>query len=260
MQRIFADRRPRHAAGIRPQGTDRRRRRTRSADGSRKARSTRATGPISRCSAPRRRPPAPNPIDAFIHDRLAREGLKPSPEADRRTLLRRVTLDLTGTAADARGERRVPRGQVRRTRTRRWSIACWPRRAMPSSRRCTGSTRSATPTPAASTATMPIPRLAVPRLRAARLPRQQAVRRVHARATRRRPAAGRDRRAAGRVGLQPSEPHVGRGRAAAQGVSREVRRRPRAHHGRPSGWAARWAAPSATTTSSIRSPLAISTR
>ncbi len=42
-------------------------------------------------------PPKPgNPIDAFIQDRLAREGLKPSPEADRRTLLRRVTLDLTG--------------------------------------------------------------------------------------------------------------------------------------------------------------------
>src|SRR5262249_13342766 len=37
-----------------------------------------------------------NPIDAFIQDRLAREGLQPSPEADRRTLLRRVTLDLTG--------------------------------------------------------------------------------------------------------------------------------------------------------------------
>ncbi len=39
---------------------------------------------------------AVNPIDAFIQERLAREGLKPSPEADRRTLLRRVTLDLTG--------------------------------------------------------------------------------------------------------------------------------------------------------------------
>lgn len=37
-----------------------------------------------------------NPIDAFIQDRLAREGLKPSPEADKRTLLRRVTFDLTG--------------------------------------------------------------------------------------------------------------------------------------------------------------------
>jgi mono/diheme cytochrome c family protein len=37
-----------------------------------------------------------NPIDQFILSRLEREGLKPSPEADRVTLLRRVTLDLTG--------------------------------------------------------------------------------------------------------------------------------------------------------------------
>jgi mono/diheme cytochrome c family protein len=39
---------------------------------------------------------AANPIDAFIRARLERERLKPSPEADRTTLLRRVTLDLTG--------------------------------------------------------------------------------------------------------------------------------------------------------------------
>ena len=37
-----------------------------------------------------------NPIDQFILARLDREGLKPSPEADRETLLRRVTYDLTG--------------------------------------------------------------------------------------------------------------------------------------------------------------------
>ncbi|MBL8234633.1 MAG: DUF1553 domain-containing protein, partial [Bryobacterales bacterium] len=37
-----------------------------------------------------------NPIDAFIQARLARENLTPSVEADRRTLLRRVFLDLTG--------------------------------------------------------------------------------------------------------------------------------------------------------------------
>ncbi len=37
-----------------------------------------------------------NPIDAFIQARLEREGLKPSPEADRATLLRRLSLDLTG--------------------------------------------------------------------------------------------------------------------------------------------------------------------
>ncbi len=39
---------------------------------------------------------ARNPIDQFILARLEREGLQPSPEADRETLLRRVTYDLTG--------------------------------------------------------------------------------------------------------------------------------------------------------------------
>ena len=48
--------------------------------------------PVERHQPPR----AGNPIDAFIQDRLAREGLHPSAEADRRTLVRRVTLDLTG--------------------------------------------------------------------------------------------------------------------------------------------------------------------
>jgi hypothetical protein len=37
-----------------------------------------------------------NPIDYFVLARLEREGLKPSPEADRTTLLRRLSLDLTG--------------------------------------------------------------------------------------------------------------------------------------------------------------------
>jgi hypothetical protein len=37
-----------------------------------------------------------NPIDAFILARLDREGLFPSPEAERTSLIRRVTLDLTG--------------------------------------------------------------------------------------------------------------------------------------------------------------------
>jgi len=42
------------------------------------------------------RAPIRNPIDAFIQERLMREGLQASPEADRRTLIRRVSLDLTG--------------------------------------------------------------------------------------------------------------------------------------------------------------------
>jgi hypothetical protein len=39
---------------------------------------------------------AKNPIDRFILARLEAEGLRPSPEADRYALVRRVSLDLTG--------------------------------------------------------------------------------------------------------------------------------------------------------------------
>ena len=39
---------------------------------------------------------ARNPIDRFVLARLEQEGLKPSPEADRATLLRRLSFDLTG--------------------------------------------------------------------------------------------------------------------------------------------------------------------
>ncbi|CAN5898113.1 PSD1 and planctomycete cytochrome C domain-containing protein [soil metagenome] len=54
---------------------------------------------------PVRRPPLPdvldedwprNPIDHFLLARLESEGLRPAPEADRRTLLRRVSFSLTG--------------------------------------------------------------------------------------------------------------------------------------------------------------------
>jgi mono/diheme cytochrome c family protein len=54
---------------------------------------------------PIRRPPVPavkgagwvrNPIDVFVLARLEKEGLQPSPEADRVTLIRRLSLDLTG--------------------------------------------------------------------------------------------------------------------------------------------------------------------
>ncbi len=37
-----------------------------------------------------------NPIDNFVLSKLEQAGLKPSPEADRRTLIRRASLDLTG--------------------------------------------------------------------------------------------------------------------------------------------------------------------
>ena len=37
-----------------------------------------------------------NPVDAFVLRRLEREGILPSPEADPYTLIRRLSLDLTG--------------------------------------------------------------------------------------------------------------------------------------------------------------------
>lgn len=37
-----------------------------------------------------------NPIDRFVRERLRREGMEPALQADRRTLIRRATFDLTG--------------------------------------------------------------------------------------------------------------------------------------------------------------------
>lgn len=52
--------------------------------------------PVAVVPVPRASGAARNPIDAFVHDRLRRVGLRPAPEASRATLLRRLALDLTG--------------------------------------------------------------------------------------------------------------------------------------------------------------------
>jgi len=48
----------------------------------------------------RRREWVRNPVDAFVLARLEREKIEPSPEAGRETLLRRLSLDLTGLPPD----------------------------------------------------------------------------------------------------------------------------------------------------------------
>jgi len=46
--------------------------------------------------APKDAPRARNPIDAFVLAKVREQGLTPTPEADRRTLIRRLSFDLTG--------------------------------------------------------------------------------------------------------------------------------------------------------------------
>ncbi|HYH67366.1 MAG TPA: DUF1549 and DUF1553 domain-containing protein [Urbifossiella sp.] len=57
-----------------------------------------ALEPVRRPSPPAVREAAwvANPIDAFVLAKLEAAGLRPAPPADRRTLVRRVTFDLTG--------------------------------------------------------------------------------------------------------------------------------------------------------------------
>jgi hypothetical protein len=59
------------------------------------------------------KPPVPTPagrdwvrndIDAFVLAKLEEKNLKPAPPADKITLIRRATLDLTGSAANSRGD------------------------------------------------------------------------------------------------------------------------------------------------------------
>ncbi|MGH9672951.1 MAG: PSD1 and planctomycete cytochrome C domain-containing protein, partial [Bryobacteraceae bacterium] len=59
--------------------------------------------PVRRPIAPvvRRRDWPRNPIDAFVLARLEKEAVAPSPEAPRATLLRRLSLDLTGLPVSA---------------------------------------------------------------------------------------------------------------------------------------------------------------
>ena len=94
-----------------------------------------------------------NPIDSFVAARLEAAGLTPAPEADRRTLARRLSLDLTGLPPapelveefvndTVAGRLRAAGRQAAGVAASGASIAA-----------ATGSTRPATPTRTASTST-----------------------------------------------------------------------------------------------------------
>ncbi|HEY1191074.1 MAG TPA: DUF1549 domain-containing protein, partial [Gemmata sp.] len=53
--------------------------------------------PLKKIAAPAAgEQPGANPVDAFVRAKLKEQGLAPSPEADRRTLIRRLYFDLVG--------------------------------------------------------------------------------------------------------------------------------------------------------------------
>ena len=89
-----------------------------------------------------------NPIDAFLLARLDREGLKPSPEAERATLLRRASLDLTGLPPTPLNSTLSSPTTAPTPMRSRW-IASWHRRTTASDGRASGSMPPATPIPTA---------------------------------------------------------------------------------------------------------------
>ena len=198
--------------------------------------------------------------DRRVHPGAARaRRAAPSPEADRRTLIRRVSLDLTGipptpeevaafvkdtspNAYEKLVDRLLASPRYAEQQTMHWldavryadtcgfhgdnAFPAWPYRDY---------------VLRAFRDNKPFDEFTREQLAGDLLPNATVEQRVAS-------AYNRLNRTSAEGGLQPKE------------YLAKYARRPRAHGWPRSGWAARWAAPSATTTSSTRSPRAISIR
>ena len=120
--------------------------------------------------------------------------MQPSPQADPRALIRRLSFDLPGLPPTPEEVKAFVEAQPRPADTYgSWSSGLLSSRTTASAWRSAGSMWSGSPTRSAITATI-LRRLARPRLGHPLLQRQQAFRPLHPRANRRRPPAPREHR------------------------------------------------------------------
>ena len=144
---------PPSSGGSRRVPPGRRRRRRSSTEGDEAWRRHWAFQPVGDPTPPpvRRRRLVPQPDRrASSWPASKRRGSSPRPRADRRTLIRRATYDLTGLPPDPRGGRGVRRRPRPGRLSRSWSTACSPRRITASSGPGTGWTWPGTRTPRAT--------------------------------------------------------------------------------------------------------------
>ncbi len=88
--------------------------------------------------------PTRHPIDAFIGPCSPEQHLTPSPEADRRTLIRRLSFDCWGCRPARKRWLRSSRIPTR-SPMRSWSTGIWPRHSSESVLLASGSIRSGSP-------------------------------------------------------------------------------------------------------------------